>query len=248
MIETLKSAKAKGSSMVLFLLGNGPVGQRAQNPLETELKQNIIIKHLTDAGYEDGIHYKLIEVEGGRPVGSILHYLIGHDMEVGIDTKSKEDVATGYVGPDFEGRYTLIHAAGNKGPKSGETPDKNDLEKLGFISNSLSRYNLVIGHPLVIPAEAVAEDVPMSATIVRHDARSLSEDVFAGKYGYFYGDYTKYVYNAIRKAATTKTPSTKTPKVAKKKTQQPSAKFKSKTQTRKGGTKKRKKLTHRNIL
>ena len=237
MLETLKHAKAEGS-MVLFLLGNGPIGQRAQNPLETELKQAIIIEHLATDGYEEGIHYKLIEVEGGRPVGSILHYLIGHDMEVGIDTKSKEDVATGYVGPDFEGRYTLIHAAGDKGPKPGETPDKNDLEKLRFISNSLSRYNLEIGPPLVIPAE-VAEGVPMSATIVRHDAIHLKYDEFAEKYGDFYDDYTENVYDAIRKAAT-KTPSTKTKtqKVAKK-PQAASAKFKANTKN-KGGTNKRK--------
>jgi hypothetical protein len=244
MLAALRRAKDEGS-MVLFLLGNGPTGKLAENPLKFELKQNIIRQYLAAAKYVEGIDYKLIEVEGGKSVGSILHYLIGHDMEMGIDTKSKEN-ERGYVGPDFEGRYTLVHVAGDKGPKEGETPGQNDEEKLRFMSVSLSKHNLIIGKPFVIPpAEAVA-GVPMSASIVRNDARSLSEDEFTAKYSGVYGVYTNDVYDAIRKAATSMSAKTKTVKVAKK-TQPPSAKFKAKTKN-KGGTKKRKTLTHRNIL
>jgi len=118
MLATLQRAKDEGS-MVLFLLGNDPAGKLAENPLKFELKYDIITKYLAP-GYVEGTDYKLIEVEGGKSVGSILHYLIGHDMEMGIDTKSKEN-ERGYVGPNFEGRYTLVHVAGDKGPKEGET-------------------------------------------------------------------------------------------------------------------------------
>jgi hypothetical protein len=242
MLATLQRAKPEGS-MVLFLLGNGPAGKLAENPLKFELKQNIIRQYLAAAGYVEGIDYKLIEVEGGKSVGSILHYLIGHDMEMGIDTKSKEN-ERGYVGPDFEERYTLVHVAGDKGPKEGETPGQNDEEKLRFMSVALSKHNLKIGEPFVIPpATASAEvPIPMSASIVRNDARSLSEDEFTAKYSEIYGDNTKDVYKAIRNAAISMSTKTKTVKVAKK-TQPPSAKFKAKTKAsakNKGGTKTKK--------
>lgn len=159
---------------------------------------------------------------------------------MGIDTKSKEN-ERGYVGPDFEGRYTLVHVAGDKGPKEGETPGQNDEEKLRFMSVSLSKHNLIIGKPFVIPPATASAGVPMSASIVRNDARSLSEDEFTAKYSEIYGDNTKDVYKAIRKAATSMSAKTKTVKVAKK-TQPPSAKFKAKTKNKasaknKGGTK-----------
>jgi hypothetical protein len=112
MLATLQRAKDEGS-MVLFLLGNDPAGKLAENPLKFDLKHDIITKYLAAKDYEEGTDYKLIEVEGGKSVGYILHYLIGHDMEMGIDTKSKEN-ERGYVGPDFEGRYTLVHVAGDK--------------------------------------------------------------------------------------------------------------------------------------
>jgi hypothetical protein len=226
MIETLRNANG---NMVLFLLGNGPRGKLAENPLQSELKQEIIRHHLAAAGYVEGIHYKLIEVDGGRPVGSILHYLIGHDMEMGIDTKSKEHEG-GYEGPDFEGRYTLIHAAGKKGPKPGEAPGKNDLEKLIFISDWLSKYNVHIGEPLLIEPVISEKGIPMSASIVRNDANSLTLDAFSEKYGTFYGENTKDVWTNIRKAATST--KTKTQKVARK--TQESAKAKTRN---KGGNK-----------
>lgn len=239
MIEVLKRARAEGS-MVLFLLGNGPAGKLAENPLKFGLKHDIIIQYLAAAGYTEGIDYKLIEVEGGKSVGSILHYLIGHDMEMGIDTKSKEN-ESGYVGPDFEGRYTLVHVAGDKGPKEGETPGQNDEEKLRFMSVALSKHNVKIGKPFAIPpAEAVA-GVPMSASIVRNDARSLSLDVFKEKYSEIYGDNTERVWTTIRNAVTNMSTKTKikTVKVAKK-TQTASAKHETKTKGKtkvKGGNK-----------
>jgi len=243
MIAALNRAKAEGS-MVLFLLGNGPFGKLAENPLKFELKQDLIRQYLAAAGYVEGIDYKLIEVEGGKSVGSILHYLIGHDMEMGIDTKSKENEG-GYVGPDFEGRYTLVHVAGDKGPKEGETPGQNDEEKLRFMSVALSKHNINIGKPFVIPPATASAGVPMSASIVRQDARSLSEVEFTAKYSGIYGVYTNDVYDTIRKAFDTRS-KTKTPKVARK-TQPPSAKFKASVKNKegtkaknKGGTKTKK--------
>jgi hypothetical protein len=254
MLAVLERAKAEGS-MVLFLLGNGPAGKLAENPLKFELKQDIIRQYLAPAGYREGIDYKLIEVDGGKSVGSILHYLIGHDMEMGIDTKSKEN-ERGYVGPDFEGRYTLVHVAGNKGPKEGETPGQNDEEKLRFMSVSLSKHNINIGEPFVIPPAKAEAGVPMSASIVRNDARSLSLDDFTAKYSKIYGDNTERVWTTIRNATISMSTKTKTKTVnVARKTQTASAKHETKTNGKtknKGGnknkTKKRKTLAHRNIL
>jgi hypothetical protein len=109
------------------------------------------------------------------------------------------------------------------------------------MSVALSKHNVKIGEPFIIPPTEAVAGVPMSASIVRNDARSLSEDKFTAKYSEIYGDNTKDVYETIRNAAISM--STKTVKVAKK-TQPASAKYKAK----KGGTKKRKTLAHRNIL
>ena len=220
--ETLKEAK-KNNGMVLILLGNGERNTYAENPLGIKLKQEIIREHIPGE-YKD---YKFIEVPGGTVLHTIRKYLLDLDNSLNYETKQKTKNGNESITiPDFEERYKVIHATGDKESKNSNQ-NTSDKKKLNFISTALFENNVIIGEQLTIePQQTQSITKPMSATIVRADALTLpytekekekgeekneneeeeekneneeETNTFEYKYKYFYGENTRAVYDAIHK-------------------------------------------------
>lgn len=160
--EMIFRSQDKGADP-LIILGNGPSkGNPLDDPLEFELKRDIIIDQLTKRGISPG-RYTIAQIDG-RPTTNIIKF-------VG-DSRNIDDM-------------TLTYFAGNKPGKN--EGDEGDADKMDWIPKTLFKHfneirNVEFGKQSIDPV--ITGQELMSGTIVRKSVyaahlHALNEDMSA---------------------------------------------------------------------
>lgn len=175
MLTTVARENEQGIvAKAIILLGNGPKGKEVDNPIDFNLKQNIIASKLS--AY-DTDQYEIKQI--GSLVGDIVDF---------IARKIKD-------GP-FVKEITLVHFAGGKDEDSEKL---NFIDKYAKQIATTLEYNLTTDTASFLLTDKAGA---FSATRVRDSARSAKSFAeWNSVYGDFYGVYAREVYEQITRVA-----------------------------------------------
>jgi len=175
MLTRVAEDNAQGiSAKAIILLGNGPKGKEADNPIDFNLKQNIIASKLSSFDTEQ---YEI------KPIGS----LVGDIVDF-IARKIKE-------GP-FDKDITLVHFAGGK-DEDGEK--LNFIDKYAKQIATTLEHNLTTDTQSFVFTDTAGA---FSATRVRDSARGATNfSEWTKTYGGFYGEYAREVFDQITRVS-----------------------------------------------
>lgn len=196
-LEILVQMANSQDSVPLILLGSGPGGiSTMDNPIPFELKKQFISRVLNEK--LPGSKYVIQEMK--NPSQNVSQY-IRQNLELRDELSNITDIQ-------------ITHIAGGK---------DEDATKLGFVlksaastARSIIPEAIIITNVATIDVATIDGETPMSATQVRKDAyKSFLEDETADgretqlgfekwmkKYGEFYGQDSKNIYDAILKTLT----------------------------------------------
>jgi hypothetical protein len=153
----------QNGGIALILLGDGSKDTKGtiENPLEFDLKKEIIEQHIPHE-YKS---YYAIRQKSVSPIGDIEKFI--------EEKKNKGDSRIPFV----------VHLTADKEGKGNE---KSDRKKLEFINEGLEKKGFETDSYVIEPTEMGGEE--MSATSIRKFAVNKTREEFIDKYRGFYGE------------------------------------------------------------
>jgi hypothetical protein len=169
------------ASISLFLMGNGPNRtQDYNNPLNFDQKQKILDLKLRGKGYLSVTDYVIKENIGG-PLKQVPEFI--SDQKVKYPNLST---------------IHLIIVGGAKEDESGVKDSEKFNSLFGYVVGNLVTSGFNVSFKSETLPTVVLSGTTMSATLMRHTARTKTLEEFIEATNNFYGDLSKEVYTTIR--------------------------------------------------
>lgn len=168
-------------SISLFLMGNGPKSiQDYNNPLNFQQKKTILDLKLRDKGYTPDIDYVIKENIGG-PLKQIPEFIENQKVKY----------------PNLS-TINLIIVGGAKEDESGVKDSEKFNSLFVYVVGELVTSGFTVSFKSETMPTIVSSGKPMSATLMRHTARTKTLEEFIEATNNFYGDLSEDVYTTIR--------------------------------------------------
>jgi hypothetical protein len=169
------------ASISLFLMGNGPKStQDYNNPLNFHQKQTILDLKLRDKGYSSDTDYVIRENIGG-PLKQVPEFI--RDQQVKYPNLST---------------IHLIIVGGAKEDEAGVKDSEKFNSLFGYVVGNLVTKGFNVSFKSETLPTVVLSGKTMSATLMRHTARTNTLEEFIEATDNFYGDLSEDVYTTIR--------------------------------------------------